>query len=145
MSFGARFFARGIPRAQPRPRAFARTIAGRSVARVFDAGTAERWKADVVRAGESWRPAQPLEGPVRVAVDLELPRPKRLQRQKDPDGAVWAPAGGDVDNHAKSVLDAMTGDGWWLDDAQVVYLSVTKRYHGKSGAPGAWITVDAPP
>ena len=36
---------------------------------------------------------------------------------------------GDVDNHAKGVLDAITrSDFGWEDDAQIIELNVTKRF-----------------
>lgn len=135
------FFARGIPRAQPRPRAFARRIGGRFTARVFEAGTAEAWKADVVRAGEPYRPELVLETPVEVWIDFYLPRPKRLMRKRDPSGPVWAEGRPDVENLAKAVLDALTQDGWWSDDCLVVRLTATKQYHAVGGRPGAMIAL----
>lgn len=35
---------------------------------------------------------------------------------------------GDVDNFAKGVMDAMTDEGWWGDDRQIMVLTVAKRF-----------------
>lgn len=41
------FFIHGDPKPQPRPRAFARRMGAKFVARVYDAGTAEGWKSQI--------------------------------------------------------------------------------------------------
>lgn len=139
--FIAIFRVDGIPKAQPRPRAFARRMGDKHVARVFDDGTAEGWKSLVVAAGNALRPKSPLTGPVLVAIDFAMPRPKSLMRKCDPAGEVWCVKKPDADNLAKAVLDALTQAGWWVDDAQVARLIVNKRYHAKNARPGAdvWI------
>lgn len=61
-----------------------------------------------------------FEGPVLVELLVELPRPKTTK--------LTAPKP-DVDNFAKSVLDAITKDGrFWSDDTQVVTLYITKAW-----------------
>ena len=135
------FWVRGIPKAQPRPRAFARKIGGTFVARVYEAGTAEAWKSDVIVAARPLRPSSPIQGPVRVSLVVLHPRPKRLMRAKDPDGPLFCTSKPDRDNLDKAVLDALKTDGWFLDDAQVVDGRIRKGYHSKTGAPGAWITI----
>jgi Holliday junction resolvase RusA-like endonuclease len=62
----------------------------------------------------------PLAGPLQVDLRVELPRPKttKLPHPKP-----------DVDNFAKSVLDAITKDGrFWSDDSQVQTLTITKAW-----------------
>lgn len=140
-TFHARFEVRGIPKAQPRARAFSVVVKGKPSARMYDAGTAEAWKADVIRAGEAKRPAEPLTGPVRVDIDFLLPRPKRLMRKRDPDGELPATGKPDRDNLDKAVLDALKTDGWFLDDAQVWAGEPRKWYHAKTGHPGAIVAV----
>jgi len=109
---------------------------------VFEAGTAEAWKGDIIRAGRHVRPASPIDTPVRISVALFLPRPKRLMRRGDPDGPVWCPAKPDRDNAEKAVLDALKADGWLRDDCIVVDGPVRKLYHAKDGVPGAVITIE---
>lgn len=138
------FWVSGMPKGQPRPRAFARALpGGRVMARMYEAGTAEAWKADVVRAAEPHRPAQPLDGPVEVSIEFHLARPKRLYRKCDRDGPVWCDSKPDRDNADKAVLDALKVMGWFRDDAQVCAGVLRKVYHAKNGVPGAWIEIRA--
>jgi len=131
----------GIPKAQPRPRAFARNVGGKAVARVYDAGTAEHWKAQVVAALEPHRPTEPLDEPVGIGMGFLLPRPKNRCRKKDPDGEIQCTSKPDCDNLAKAVLDAMTQVGWWRDDSLVVSLHVWKKWHAKDKGPGMQINL----
>lgn len=134
---GASFDVRGIPKGQPRPRA---TIRGKH-AGVYDPGTASTWRHAVILEARPLRPSAPIGVPVRVAVEFRMPRPKRLARRADPAGAIWCTAKPDADNLVKAVLDALTDDGWFADDALVVELQVRKVYHRKDGVPGASVEI----
>lgn len=127
----------GIPKGQPRPRAFSRG----GKARVYDSGTAEGWKGAVALAAIPLRPNKPLTGPLQVRLSFYLPRPKRLMRKKDSSVAIAHTSTPDADNLAKAVLDALTEIGIWVDDSQVFYLEVMKQYHAKDGRPGALIHI----
>lgn len=131
----------GIPKAQPRPRAFARKMGGKFVARMFDAGTAEAWKSSIAHAAEPHKPSVPMDGAIAVDLAFFLPRPKRLMRAKDSPAAIACTSKPDCDNLAKAVLDALTATGWWHDDAQVFVLTVRKMFHGKMGRPGAEVHI----
>jgi Holliday junction resolvase RusA-like endonuclease len=135
------FVVAGLPKGQPRPRAFARMMGARAVARVYESGTAEGWKGDIAIASAKSKPDRPLSGPVRVDITWLLPRPKRLMRRVDPEGEMPCTAKPDRDNLDKAVLDAMTRLGWWADDAQVYAGYIEKLYHAKSGRPGARVKV----
>jgi len=132
-----RFAVRGLPKAQPRPKAFKRG----AHAGVYDPGTAGEWKALVADAARAHRPDVPLEGPLSLSIDFLLPRPKGLMRKKDPHHEIPHTSKPDRDNLEKAVLDALTQDGWWRDDAQVCAGEVRKLYHAKDGVPGARITI----
>ena len=154
MTFHATFDVKGIPKAAPRKQAFAKAItkAGKPVldakgrpkvmARVHQKNTAEWWKSQVVIAGKDWRPANPLEGPIQIRIIFWMPRPKRLLRKKDPDGPVLHTFTPDKDNLEKPVMDALTNDGWFQDDAQICMGKTVKCYHAKTGSPGAEIYID---
>lgn len=131
----------GIPKGQPRARAFAMRFGDKVSARMYDPGTAENWKSCIALAAHPFRPASPVEHPVRVRIAFFLPRPARLCRRKDLPGLLWHDGPGDADNFAKAVLDCLTQLGWWRDDRQVVDLHVTKHYHAKGGRPGADIEI----
>lgn len=128
----AEVFISGEPKAQPRPRAFARN--GR--ASVYDPGTAEGWKGLIVT--ELREHAGRLESlPVEVRMDFYFPRPKShygtgrnadVLKNSAPKSHIKKP---DVDNLAKAVMDALSeksGIGLWKDDTQVVKLIISKGY-----------------
>lgn len=120
------FFAPGLPKGQPRPRAFARN--GR--ANVYDPGTAEGWKSDIAVAAKPHL-GEKFEGALKVTLRFAMPRPKSHYRKDGtsrpgiPEFFTKKP---DADNLAKAVLDALTQLGAWHDDAQVVVLQISKRY-----------------
>jgi Holliday junction resolvase RusA-like endonuclease len=89
----------------------------------------KKWKelfAEIVKG-----PSDPLEGPLVVTINCLVPKPRtsKLQFPKP-----------DVDNYAKSVMDALTQIELWLDDCQVVDLHVTKRF--TTGEPLILVSVE---
>ena len=146
-----RFRVLGLPKGQPRPRAFVRKSKdGSAVARVYDAGSAESWKTQIAVAARNKIPATPISGPVALEVEFFMPRPKGHFRtgkhagQLKPAAPVHHTGKPDIDNAVKAVLDAMTLLGFW-DDAKLVYRVVaSKRYAGPGERPGAQIGVDTP-
>lgn len=137
------FHVAGIPKGQPRPRAFARKFGNTFSARMYDPGTAEAWKAAIAAEAAKFMPKSPFSVPLVVVLDFRLPRPKRLCRKCDDPGEVWATCKPDVDNLAKAVFDALTAIGMWADDALVVKTTIRKQYHAIGNRPGATITVDS--
>lgn len=133
------FTVRGLPKAQPRVKAFRRG----AHAGVYTPGSASQWKDLVVFAARAHRPPSPLDGPLSVSIDFLMPRPKSRMRKRDPSGEIPSSAKPDRDNLEKAVLDALTQDGWWRDDAQVCAGEVRKLYHAKGAAPGARIAIRA--
>ena len=128
------FFAHGIPKGQPRPKAFSRG----GHARVYDPGTAEGWKG-AVAVGWKDRPlsCNPLpDAPLHLELLFAMPRPKGhlnskgIIKESSPD---WHTSTPDVDNMAKAVMDALTHLSAWRDDALVAKLTVEKRYGSPTG------------
>lgn len=109
------------------------TKEGTARARVYDAGTAEEWKARVIESGSAHRPTNPLDGPLAVTLTFRLRRPQAHYSKRGGLKA-WAEAAQpigrklDLDNLAKAVLDALTLDQWWRDDGQIVRLELSKVY-----------------
>jgi Holliday junction resolvase RusA-like endonuclease len=65
--------------------------------------------------------------PLIVNVTVVLPRPMKPANEYPV---------GDVDNYAKSVLDAVTKNGsYWHDDVQITTLVIEKRYTDPHEAP----------
>ena len=131
------FDVQGVPKGQPRPRAFAR--GGRAA--VYDPGTAEGWKGAIALAARPFLPLVPLDCPLRLTVAFFFPRPARLSTKNSPDGQIPHTAKPDADNALKAVMDALTQLGMWRDDALVCSTIVEKLYAAKGQAPGAVIQV----
>lgn len=128
----AAFFVPGIPKAQPRPRAFAKRVGGgRFEARVYDPSTAEGWKSLIATEAKKHIPETPFEGPVAMRMVFYLPRPKDHFR-KNGDLKETAPgymlSKPDLDNLEKAVKDALTLLGFWKDDKQVIFVTKKKTY-----------------
>ena len=125
-----RFFVAGIPKAQPRPRAFARKMGDRYVARVYDAGTAEHWKSQIALVAKPFF-REPIIGAVRLSVTFVFPRPKshlRSNGELRPKAPVHHISRPDCDNLIKAVKDSLTQLGAWKDDSQVIEETVRKSY-----------------
>jgi Holliday junction resolvase RusA-like endonuclease len=123
----ATFRADGMPKGQPRPRAFSR--GGR--ASVYDPGTAEGWKSCVAVAAKDLRGGA-IHSPLSVTMTFYLPRPKSHYRSNGalkPTAPVYIhDSKPDADNLAKAVLDALTTIQVWQDDDQVCELTVRKYW-----------------
>lgn len=126
-------FAEGLPKGQPRPRAFSRG----GMARVYDPGTAEGWKGCIALAVKPFLPPAPMAGPLFVELTFILPRPGAHFRGKAKalrdDAPTYHAGKPDIDNLAKAVLDALTTLRLWGDDTQVADLRITKAYGTRAG------------
>ncbi len=133
------FFARGIPKAQPRAKAS--SFGG--FTRVYDPGTAKEWKTIVrVSAMEAWD-GVPFVGPVRVRLCVFFPRPK-AHFKKDglrPNAPTHHITKPDAENCSKAILDALTNAGLWRDDSQVADVR-TIKYYMRNAYCGAEIIVE---
>lgn len=139
-----KFTVRGIPRPQPRPRAFSRG----GHARVYDPGTAEAWKGAIAAAVRDITPDEPITGPLRVTIGLRFPRPKyhygtgkNSAKIKPRYAACWHAKKPDRDNCEKAILDALSELGFWRDDAQVCCGEVTKKWADQPSGAGADIEI----
>ena len=103
------------------------------------------YKAAVMIACREQGPSEPVSGPVRLFMDFAFPRPKGHWTKK---GALTKSATEhhiqrpDLDNIAKSTMDAMTAAGVWGDDSQVVSLSLHKRWADADEMPGVSIRLE---
>lgn len=76
---------------------------------------------------------EPLTGPLAVFLDVACKRPKKPSKPMPR---------GDADNYAKAALDAITSAGIWVDDVQVVELTVRKRYAEPGETPHTRIEIE---
>lgn len=126
-------FVEGIPKGQPRARAFAK----RGMVRMYDPGTAEGWKGAIALALRPYLPTEPIQGPVWLELEHTMPRPKSHYTGKGvlkPTAPVYHVSKPDADNLLKAAMDALTQLGMWHDDDQVCQVRVTKKYGERPGA-----------
>lgn len=136
-----KFTVQGDPKGQPRPRAFARRMGARYVARVYDSDVADQWKAAVdsaVVVAAIENKLKQTKGPIRAALLFSFARPKShftlrgVIKSAMIHDHICKP---DCDNLAKLVLDRITRHGaFWRDDSQVVHLTITKQWAPDSKA-----------
>jgi crossover junction endodeoxyribonuclease RusA len=83
-------------------------------------------------------PGFPYDAPVAVEIWLWFARPASAKK-----GAAWPSSRhtGDIDKHARNILDALQDAGVLKDDARAVDLNTHKRYCGPDETPGARIVI----
>lgn len=74
-----------------------------------------------------------------VNAQLYFAKPKSAPKTREIEPVTRS--SGDIDKHARNLLDALVDAGVMRDDSQVVYLAVAKRYCGPGEVPGARIVV----
>lgn len=132
-------FVAGIPKGQPRARAFSRG----GMVRMYDPGTADAWKQCITiewkRYAQNYKK---IVGPCALDLTFKMPRPKSHYTKKGlkPESPIWFDHKPDADNLAKAVMDCLTDIGVWEDDDQVVHLSVQKAY-AEGDDTGCWISI----
>lgn len=141
------FFVEGLPKGQPRARAFARKFGANYSARMYDPQTADDWKECVWRGLHIALNAQPFQriaGPVNVAVVFVMPRPKshygaRGLKDSSPRWHIGKP---DIDNLCKLVFDVVTKSAKvWHDDSQIVAVLAEKKYAAPNENSGCIVTI----
>lgn len=80
---------------------------------------------DVIRAADF---GIPLYGPIRIEASITVPRPKSAPKRR----RTWpiTRSSGDIDKHARNVLDALVDASLIGDDSQVIELTIEKDYAG---------------
>ena len=92
------------------------------------------WRVQALPQLLDQKNGQPFDKPVHVAVEAVVERPKKTVRLLP---------GGDVDNYAKSLLDALTKALAWVDDDLVECLIVRKRWADRGEVPGFNVMIGA--
>lgn len=116
-----------------------RTKDGRQFIGKTDKSAVKQWmKAFQVKA-KAFAPDQPFEGPLELSIWFGFPCIQSDKGKSAP--MVTRP---DVDNLAKSVMDALTGARFWHDDSQVVFFKGFKfrtkhPFVGIAIHPVSWI------
>ena len=105
----------------PRPRFRAMIVRGKAIGTAYSPKEYKEWQELAFAAFDDAVPEDwsALDGPLTVGLVVTAKRPKTTK--------LSAPKP-DVDNYAKSILDAMTKVGVWADDSQVEFLAVKKQW-----------------
>jgi Holliday junction resolvase RusA-like endonuclease len=148
------FFIHGDPKGQPRPRAFARKMGAKYVARVYDSDVADEWKRAVDLAIVAAFLASNLgigrqeshhKSTFEVVATFWMRRPKshfNAHGFVKPSSPVRHAQKPDADNLVKLVLDRITrSELIWRDDSQVAYLTVAKYWADKDENVGCNLTL----
>ena len=136
----------GVPKAQPRGRAYVNKATGR--AGTYDPGTADYWRAAVrdeaVEAINKWWRRIQITCGVELKLMFWMPRPQHHYRtgkhagELKPNAPTVHTKKPDLDNLAKAVMDAITDAGLWRDDS-LVYQKHSMKVYGER--PGVEITI----
>ena len=132
------FFVRGQPITQGSMRAF--VVKGRPIITSANKNLKD-WRTLVALQAQTEATMEcPLDGPISMALEFYMPRPKSLKK------GVSYPIkarSGDIDKLARAVLDALTSI-FYTDDSQVVDLSVNKYWAmtgDDSQPPGVFVEI----
>lgn len=121
----------------PKPKGSLKHIGrGRLVEQVAGSGT---WRNQVAWACREQHKGEPLAAPAVVDFEVRVAAPKSAPKTR-----VTMPAtrsSGDVDKHARNILDALVDGGVLADDSRVVDLRARKRHCLPGEQPGAVILV----
>ncbi len=137
------FFVSGNPKAQPRPKAFARKMGDKYVARVYTPGSAEAWKASIAVAAKEAGVGR-FEGAVGLELRFNFQRPKGHFNSKGrvkESAPLFHTQRPDIDNCYKAASDCLMMLGAFHDDSQIVRALVTKDWAIGDSPGGCHITI----
>ena len=122
----------GSPIGKGRPRG---TAAGGFVRLYTPKKTADWERSAALIARNAWMDAPLDKCAIEVEVVAVFHRPKRLMREKDPEGRVPHTSKPDIDNVVKCALDMAVMAGVMRDDSLVCKVSASSYYSSKSEGP----------
>ena len=125
-----------VPVAQPRQRHA--LIAGHVRNYTPTTHPVTAFKATCRMAAQQAYQGAPLEGPLHLSATFVLPRRKAAPKRTS--GRLPHDRKPDIENLAKSLLDALTGL-LWLDDRQIAYANLVKWEAAVDEAPHVVVTV----
>lgn len=126
---------------QPKPKGSLRHVGnGRMVEQLVGA---KPWREAIKFAALAKRPECMITGPVMVWAWITVAKPASAPKRR----RTWpiTRSSGDIDKHARNILDALVDAAIMRDDSQVVELRMIKTYpdecDGALGQPGAYIEI----
>ena len=124
-------YAKGLPKAQPRVKAYSR--GGKAGVYTPETKALREWRHEVEAVMARHMDKQ-LDGAFEVRLEFYMPRPKshfrtgKYSHIMKVDAPIDHTSKPDLDNLVKLILDVITKSGYWKDDSQVIELSVCKNY-----------------
>lgn len=118
-----------IPKAQERSRAGVNKYTGH--AQVFTSKAQAKNQKDLIALMAPYAPAKPLEGPLKISINVFLPVPQswsKAKKAKALNRTICPTSRPDLDNYVKQIMDRMTKLFFWVDDSQVIRISASKLY-----------------
>lgn len=131
------FEIEGRPMPCPRPRA---TRQGRVY---LPTEYTKRKKEIAIKIQEAMGERVRFKGPLSVSIFFLHPRIKSLQTKKAPSERQFKSTRPDLDNLAKTILDACTEAELWFDDSQVAQLVIVDMYAAKGEEAHTEVTLEA--
>lgn len=131
------FFVAGLPVTQGSKRAIVHKSTGRAVVIESSNRNLGAWRHAIAQEARRCIP-EPIDRdggrgrPVWLTLDFYLSRPASLPKRHG-----FPTSRPDVDKLSRAAFDALSGVAY-LDDSQVVSLTVSKRF---ADAPGVWVRV----
>lgn len=120
-----RFFVHGIPKPKARSRTTRNKHTGKSV--TYTPDQTVDWEQSILIQALAHKPNHPWDEPIGIGLQFHLPRPKSLSKKKK-----WPGVRPDLDNYAKSVLDALNGV-YYIDDGRICEIVLRKQYSQDPG------------
>jgi Holliday junction resolvase RusA-like endonuclease len=80
------------------------------------------WRTAVTEVARDHRPEAPLDGPLWLAIEFRMPRPKARRR------AFWADRKPDASKLLRATEDALKDAGIVLDDSRFCRITIEKLY-----------------
>ncbi len=120
-----KFFVHGIPK----PKARARTVRNKHTGEIhsFTPDTTASWEQSVLIQALEHKPDHPLDEPLGMGLQFDLPRPKSLSKKRQ-----WPSVKPDLDNLVKAIQDALNGV-YYVDDSRICEMVIRKRYGPNPG------------
>ncbi len=86
-------------------------------------------------------PATYIDGPIRLTLTFVMKRPVAFNAKKYNQGRIPADKRPDCDNMAKCTTDAL--QGFWMDDASITELNVSKWYAANGEQPKIEVSIQS--
>lgn len=121
-----------IPKAQMRGRSFVKkTKTGKYYSGIHKATEQDTYEGQLMGLLERHRPPEPLEGAIKLKVEVYLPIPSSKSdwwKEAASKCIINHTTKPDLDNLVKNIKDCMTMVGFYHDDRQIVIIDAAKFY-----------------